>query len=96
MNSQKYRDDILQNVVLPFLQGNAGLNLIYQDDNATPHRTRIVTTYKQQNNIPCIEWPANFPDGSPIENARDELERRVKDLDPPAQTMQELQQALVG
>jgi hypothetical protein len=32
------------------------------------HRARITCEYKQNNNIPCITWPAQSPDINIIEN----------------------------
>jgi hypothetical protein len=31
---------------------------IFQDDNATPHRSRLTTQWKQENNLPVMTWPA--------------------------------------
>ena len=44
LNAARYRDEILQPVAIPFLR-NMGANSILQDDNARPHRARIITDY---------------------------------------------------
>ena len=42
LNSQKYRDEILEHVVRPFMNSPEGQNMVLQDDNARPHRARII------------------------------------------------------
>jgi hypothetical protein len=44
LNSQRYIDEILRLLVLPFLQ-QIGPNAVFQDDNARPHRGRIVNDF---------------------------------------------------
>ena len=39
LNAQKYKDDILAPVVLPFMQAGNGLTLL-QQDNTRPHTAR--------------------------------------------------------
>ena len=49
LNPQRYIDEILRPIVMPFLK-RIGLRPIYQDDNARSHRARIVIAFVQQNN----------------------------------------------
>jgi len=44
LNSQRYIDEILRPIVMPFLR-RIGLRPLYQDDNAKPHRGRIVNDF---------------------------------------------------
>ena len=37
MNAVKYRDEILEPIVRPFLQSPNGQGMSFQDDNARPH-----------------------------------------------------------
>ena len=37
LTGQKYRDQILEQVVIPFGPQSAGPGFIFQDDNAPPH-----------------------------------------------------------
>lgn len=37
-------------------------------DNAPVHRHHLFTTYKINNNIPTLGWPAQSPNANPIEN----------------------------
>ena len=77
LTGQRYIDEILRPHVVPFLcpLGNNG---IFQDDNARPHRTRIVDGFLQANNVMCLEWPAMSPDLSCIEHVWDVLGRAVQ------------------
>ena len=61
----RYRDEILAPVAIPYLQ-NLGPNAILQDDNARPHRARIITEYLQNEGVERMEWPAVSPDLNPI------------------------------
>ena len=53
----RYRNEILEPVAIPYLQ-NLGPNSILQDDNAHPHRGRIITEYLQNLGVERMEWPA--------------------------------------
>lgn len=57
---------------------------LLMDDNARPHRARIITTFLEDNhNIQRIEWPAGSPDLNPTENIWAMLETRVRNRNPP-------------
>ena len=43
-------------------------NLMFQDDNATPHASRQTKLWKETNEIPMLSWPAQSPDLIIIEN----------------------------
>jgi hypothetical protein len=42
--------------------------LMFMDDNARPHRARIVQHFLQQEAVQTMPWPAMSPDMNPIEH----------------------------
>uniref|UniRef100_A0A3Q3AA35 Tc1-like transposase DDE domain-containing protein n=1 Tax=Kryptolebias marmoratus TaxID=37003 RepID=A0A3Q3AA35_KRYMA len=40
---------------------------IFQDDNASCHRAKDMTTFLQERHIMSIEWPADSRDLNPVE-----------------------------
>ena len=89
LNAQRYRDEILAPVVIPYV--NANPNTIFQQDNARPHTARLTTQYLQANNVDVFERPSKSPDLSPI----DLLDRCVRQRPVQPQTLRQLQHALV-
>ena len=93
MNAQNYRDNVLVPIVVP-IANEMRPNFILMDDNARPHRARIITTFLQDHQIDRMEWPAMSPDLNPIENIWAILGTRVRNHDPPISTVPELTRAL--
>ena len=86
---------ILQNTLVQFARHYFEDNYRYQDDNATPHRARVVLDFLQQGNVTKMEQPPRSPDCNPIEHIWDELGRAISSMDNPPQNLDELRQALL-
>ncbi len=71
LNAQRYRDEILRPIVVPFIHNH---HLMLQHDNARPHVGRISTQFIEAENIPVLALPAYSPDMSPIEHVWDALD----------------------
>ena len=96
MNGQLYRDLVLRDIVVPHFDGHPLADRpLYIDDNARPHRARIVTAYRQQESIDSIFWPAMSPDMNPIEHVWDAIGRNLNRRNPACQNLQELRAAIV-
>ena len=70
LNAVKYRDDILDPIVLPFLQ-QRNSDDVFRHDNARCHVARVCQVLLNQNHICVLPWPALSPDLSPIEHVWD-------------------------
>ena len=67
INSDKYIE-YLDNNLWPVIAKVFGANpYIFQDDNATPHRSLRTSAWKTENNINTMDWPAQSPDLNIIE-----------------------------
>ncbi|GFS85209.1 transposable element Tcb2 transposase [Trichonephila clavipes] len=57
----RYRDEILDPYVRPYAAA-IGNDFILMNDNARPHRARIVEEYLEDHGLERMEWPARSPD----------------------------------
>jgi hypothetical protein len=94
LSGVSYRDDILHPIVRSYA-GAVGYGFILMDDNARPHRARVVTDYLENETIERMEWPSCSPDMNPIEHAWDMLQKAVSTRPIPPNNRQELSVALI-
>jgi DDE superfamily endonuclease/Transposase len=87
--------DLLDNYLLPYMDTLDDENdYIFQEDNAPIHTARLAKSWKEENGIDCIPWPAQSPDLNPIEHLWDVLERKVRAHRPLPKNKEELWQIL--
>lgn len=71
MNSDRYLET-LQNYLIPsialFTNGIHVDRLVFQQDNAPPHKAHIIRDWFETQSFSVVSWPAYSPDLNPIEN----------------------------
>lgn len=78
MNGERYRDLCMRNIVVPYAQ-NVGNNFVLIDDNARPHRARVVNEFLRDHDIERMEWPPLSPDMNMIEHVWSRMKLGVKE-----------------
>ena len=73
MNGSKYVE-LLKNKLLVHM--NVHNAIIFMQDSAPCHRSKIVKKFLEENHVTTLDWPGNSPDLNPIEN----LWAKMKDL----------------
>ncbi len=91
LNAQKYCDEILRPIVVPFIHDH---HLMLQHDNARPHVARICTQLLEAEKIPVLAWPAYSPDMTRIEHVWDALDQRIRQRVPVPANIQQLRTAI--
>ncbi|GFY09019.1 transposable element Tcb1 transposase [Trichonephila clavipes] len=90
LNSQIYISEVLEPVVLPYVQGLA--TAIFQQDNARPNVARIVQRLFVNHKLELHPWPARYPDLSPIENMWSMVAQQLTQITHPGTTPDHLWQ----
>ncbi|KFM68254.1 Transposable element Tcb1 transposase, partial [Stegodyphus mimosarum] len=90
LNSQRYISEVLEPIVLPYLQGLP--TAIFQQDNARPHVAPIVQGFFVNRQIELLPWPARSSDLSPIDNMWSMVAERLAQITSQAATPGQLWQ----
>ncbi|GFX98031.1 transposable element Tcb1 transposase [Trichonephila clavipes] len=94
LNSQRYISEVLDPVVLRYLQGF--FTAIFQQDNARPHVARIVQRFFVNHHIELLPWPNRSPDLSTIGNLWPMVAQRLSQITPQATTPDQLWQRVAA
>ncbi|CAI5440302.1 unnamed protein product [Caenorhabditis angaria] len=94
MNSNDYQE-VLKKTIVPFFRNRRNTH-IFQQDNASIHKSRSTLDFLAKNRIKDMKWPACSPDLNPIENIWGFLARRVYKTGVPFKTQQELKDAIIA
>ena len=92
----KNSDNVLAPRVVPHFDNHALADRpMCMDDNARPHKARIVQHFLQQEAVQTISWPAMSPDMNPIEHVWDFIGRKINERNPKCQNIDELRTAIL-
>ncbi|GBM73003.1 Transposable element Tcb1 transposase [Araneus ventricosus] len=94
VTAARFRDEILHPLVRAFIPA-MGTDAIFMDDNARPHRARLVRSYLEVETIPHMSWPARSTNLNPIEHVWGMLGRRFAGRSVEPGTLHELQLVLL-
>lgn len=94
LNAVRYRDEeTRQPQLLPAIDVNRE---VFQHDNARSQTARLTTDFFQKQTVNVMRWPSRSPEFDPIKDMWDELDRRVRQRQPPLQTLWQPEQALIA
>ncbi|EFA05601.1 hypothetical protein TcasGA2_TC015807 [Tribolium castaneum] len=93
MTAERSRDRVIEPIIVQFF-GAIGERFVFIDDNARPHRARILNKRIEHHGITRMEWPPCSPDMNCIEHVWTEMSRCLNQLQEPLETLQELANGL--
>ena len=59
---------------------NGDSDWIFQQDNVPCHKSRLVNSYFNENNIRVMPWPPRSPDLNPIEHVWNLIDKKIKKI----------------
>jgi transposase len=80
VDAESYLDVILKDQVLPEMKIDR--SLVFQQDNAKPHKGPKVMEWLKKQKFNYINWPPQSPDLSPIEMIWNVMKLKLKSLKP--------------
>lgn len=92
LTAQRYVNQVLQPIVLPFIAAHPGT--VLQKDNARPHTARVTQNFLVTNNVQTLLWPALSPEMNPIEHVWDYMKRKIRARN--VYNVQQLRQAITN
>jgi transposase len=92
VNAQSYFEVILEGYVVPELRQNA--NLVFQQDNAKPHKAPFIMEWFSRKRIELVVWPPQSPDLSPIEVIWNIMKMKLKSMKPRPRSKKEISAAM--
>ena len=60
LNGNRYLQEVIQSFVI--VPQRIVASAMFQDDNARPHRSRVVADFLRQHNVNRMDWPQYLPD----------------------------------
>ena len=54
----------------------------FQNDGAPCHRAKIVSEWKEEHGVMCLDWPPQSPDLNPIENLWGDIKHALRNRAP--------------
>lgn len=82
--------------MLPFAHLHHGTDFVFQQDNASIHKSHATKAFFESTDVQVMVWPARSPDLNPIENLWSILARKVYPNGRQYQSVPELQKAILA